>query len=176
VFALNYQAESYADVDRYFLTSYGVVAAFAALGVTRALREFAPKRYGGAMLASALVLAAFCAHEAWIDFGDLARERQRDSASAWIERVRASTPADAIIIANWHDATPLAYAAYAEHRLDRRIVETAWIDDDRSYLDAWLSQYPVYVATPWAPALPGYRFDPMGYEMPRLYRVRPIYP
>ena len=40
-------------------------------------------------------------------------------------------------------ATPLAYGAYVERRLGRRIVVTGWPDDYAAYYPAWLADRPI---------------------------------
>lgn len=173
-FALNYKVES--DVDRYFLTSYATIAACAAVGLQRASQRLPPESRPAAVIVSALLLLGFAVHTASSNGMNAAYAHKQASANAWIERVRSKTPSDALIIADWEHATPLAYGAYVERRLDRRIVETAWIQDDQEYLGGWLRRFPVYVASSESPELPGYRFDLIDDASPALYRVRAAVP
>jgi hypothetical protein len=64
---------------------------------------------------------------------------QADSAQSFIDRIVRDTPADAIVVAPWMYATPLAYAAYVQHQLGGRIVVTGWPDDYVAYYPAWLA-------------------------------------
>ena len=62
-----------------------------------------------------------------------------DSAQRFIDRIVRETPPDAIIVAPWMYATPLAYAAYVQRRLGDRIVVTGWPNDYVAYYPAWLA-------------------------------------
>jgi hypothetical protein len=167
-FALNYHDE--ADVDRYLIGSYAVLSVFAGHGAQSLLRDFL-KRPGalGPALASVAVLGA-CAGLVAQNSREFA---QHDDLSAvrWVDRVRAETPTNAIVVSFWAYATPLAYASYVEHSFDDRLVEAQWIGDDRNYLPQWLAKRPVYVVAQYMPSIPGYRFTPTSDEYPFIYRV-----
>jgi len=68
------------------------------------------------------------------------------SARDVIDRVRAQTPDDAVLVVSWMYATPLAYGAYVEHRLGNRIVLTGWPEDyTQADYRRWLAKRPVIV-------------------------------
>jgi Protein of unknown function (DUF2723) len=169
-FAFSYRAES--DIDRYFLISYALIAAYAAAGLSRLLHLFFPRFRTAAIVLSALVLCFPVAQAVTVNYMTVASAHRAENARTWINRVRAETPSNAIIIAEWGYATPLAYAAYVEHRLGRRIVETAWITDDRKYLARWMAVRPVYVSSRLVPSLSGYVVDRVDEHLPPLYRLR----
>jgi hypothetical protein len=169
-FVYVYKAES--DTDRYLLVSYAVIAAFAAVGVSRC-SCLLPSRGRMAALGAALLLLAFPAAQAvGANRATVLLKHRMINARDWVERVRAETLANAVIIADWTSATPLAYASYVEGSLEQRIVETAWIEDDRSHVERWMRVYPVYVASVVPPFLPGYAFDVIDSRYPPLYRMR----
>jgi 4-amino-4-deoxy-L-arabinose transferase-like glycosyltransferase len=168
-FALSYQAES--DVDRYFLASFVAVAALAGAGMSRAVVSYLLERSRFATVVATAMMAIFVAQIFWTNryiFG----QRNDDEAKRFADRVIASTPNDAIVIANWAYATPLAYAAYVERRTGNRIVETAWVGDDLPYLARWTRERPVYaVVVGTSPNLPGVRFVEADLGYPSLLRV-----
>jgi hypothetical protein len=173
-FVVSYrQVES--DVDRYFLTSYAVLAACAAIGVERTLRLLPARSLFSSWavgIAGAVFLSLFAAQRLAANtyiFG----QHDDYSARRWIAYVRSATPSDAVIIASWNYATPLAYAAYVERSMGRRIVETAWLGEDRDRLDGWMRTLPVYAAQD-NPQLDGYvcaRVTPVDYGLPTLCRI-----
>jgi hypothetical protein len=167
-FALNYHDE--ADVDRYLLGSYALLSVFAGYGAQALLHDFL--RRPGAIAPALASLALLGCAGALV--AQNAREfQQRDDLSAkqWVERVRAETPTNAIVVSFWAYATPLAYTAYVEHAFDDRLVEPQWIGNDASYLPRWLQQRPVYVVSQFMPVVDGYRFTPTGDKYPFIYRV-----
>ena len=91
-------------------------------------------------------------------------------ARAVITTVQRNTPKNAILIAPWLYATPLAYGAYVEKSLDGRIVETGWLSDDAARVPAWSQTRPVYVVGILFGDVPGYHIEPLRTS-PALYRV-----
>lgn len=171
-FAVSYQQVE-ADIERYFLTSYGVLIACAAVGAERTFklcmtRLRLPTQSAGAL---AVLTLLFAASQLFHMNSYIFRQREDYGARRWIERVRSVTPPNALIVAVWPYSTPLAYAAYVEKSLQKRTIENAWVVDDGRYLDGWLRRFPVYVAQDAAPELPGYRFTPVDQNLPSLYKI-----
>lgn len=135
-FGLGFVPES--DPHRYYLTSFlvgAILCGDAALWLAKRLP------YGSAIPA-AIVLAAsmvLLAKGRWI-FAFAGDERAR----AIVDDVRRATPPNAIVVSNWLDAPPLAYAAYVERSLGERIVEAAWLGDVAAKVPLWMKTRPVY--------------------------------
>jgi hypothetical protein len=81
----------------------------------------------------------------------------QSGAQAVIETAVEKTPGNAVLIAPWLYATPLAYAAYVEHRLGHRILDCAWLADEAAMVPQWMKTRPVYVVGQLFGEVPGYR-------------------
>jgi hypothetical protein len=143
-FALGYPAES--DVERYFLPSLWILALFLAIGTARMVgmvesRFSFARRAGGFVVLGLLAAVLAYGNRGIID------QRRDDSAARFIDEIRSRTPRNAIIVASWNYATPLAYGAYVERSLDRRIVVTGWPTDYESMYFQWLRERPVFVVS-----------------------------
>ena len=173
-FVLNYPAES--DIERYFMPSFWIVALAAGFGTSalvRVVAASAPEQRRSLVASGcALLVLGSCT------FGTLRRNESIASAAnlasmnAFINVVVNSTPSNAIIISPWITATGLAYAAYVQHRLGDRILETAWYTDDAAYIPQWVRERPVVIVGDPTYPLPGYKFTPIGTNT-HLYLVEP---
>lgn len=173
-FALSYVVEI--DYDRYLLTAYWGMAVFAGIGaqavvarVPAGLRE----RTAPALLAVVLLI--------WAGYGitqnrDIFDQRNDTSAQQFVDQTIGQTPPRAVISAPWVFATPLAYAAYVERRLDGRIVVSAQ-SEDAGYLAGWARRRPVFVMfyeTGPQPVPHAHLVFAGGTaDGPRLYRIVP---
>jgi 4-amino-4-deoxy-L-arabinose transferase-like glycosyltransferase len=168
-FVLSYQAES--DVERYFLPSFALIAAMAAVGFSRGIALYLRER---SALSTALSTATVGLIAVQIFFANKSTFAQRsdDEAARYVDRVIAQTPDRSIIVANWAFATPLAYAAFVEGRMGKRIIETAWVGDDAAFLPSWLRKWPVYtVVQSGTPEIDGLNFQDVDQGYPALLRV-----
>ncbi|GAC1412789.1 MAG: hypothetical protein NVSMB64_23040 [Candidatus Velthaea sp.] len=172
LFVLAYHAES--DPERYFLASYWAIAVFLGAGAA-ALATGGSERAPRGVIALVGSLFVFVAG-ANVYAGRAAFGAHDDGARRFVERVIARTPADAIIVAPWMYAAPLAYVAYVEGRLGRRIVVTGWPSDYSGRYRAWLGYRPVrIVGEDQLPVNAGITWqddDPFGAR-PALLRVWP---
>lgn len=163
-FALGYPPE--ADIQRYFLSSFLVCAAFIGIGVDwlagRSRVVFA--RPAGIVLLMAIALFAVTSQRGTFN------QRNDPGAQHLIESVSRLTPDNAILIAPWIYATPLAYAAYVERRLGHRTLDAAWLQDDAALVPYWSRSRPVYVVGFIVGSVPGYALKPIGGE-PTIYAV-----
>jgi 4-amino-4-deoxy-L-arabinose transferase-like glycosyltransferase len=62
---------------------------------------------------------------------------------AIVAAVRHDTPEGAIVVAQWNDATALAYGAFVEHVLGSRIIVAAWPGDYSERYEDWTRTRPV---------------------------------
>ncbi len=163
-FALGYPPE--ADIQRYFLSSFVVCAAFVGIGVDW-LANGVPSSFARpARIAIVMALALF----AVVTQAGTFHQRNDLGAQRLIASVSHRTPNDAILIAPWIYATPLAYAAYVEHSLGGRTLDAAWLQDDAALVPYWKRSRPVYVIGIVFGSVPGYSLKPVGGN-PTIYAV-----
>jgi hypothetical protein len=169
LFADAYAAES--EATRYDLPAYFALVAAAAYGVAvldAGLRG--PQRYA----ALATVALAWCvlvggnvAGGAWM----FDQPHERD-AHDWIDRVAAATPPHAIVVAEWNDATPLAYGSYVLHALGDRIVLTAQPHEFERDYRGWLRRRPIVVVSGDPQTFRGFVTRELDDGDPHLYALR----
>ena len=150
IFGAGFPPES--DPRRYFIGSFVVAAIFIGDAMGFLARQLPAARYAVAVALAAMA-ALLVVENRWVfdQAGD-------ESARAVISAVQQRTPANAILVANWLDAPPLAYAAYVEHSLGSRSVAAAWVGDLGAHARVWMRTRPVFVAgTSNVGGLPGYR-------------------
>jgi hypothetical protein len=130
------------DHVRYELVSYVVSAALPAIAmsaiVARTGARWAWPAFGVALLA---VVAMNLRTNA-----DLLGHKA-SGADFLIGRVRAFTPPNAIVVAQWAFATPLAYAEFVDRSLGERVVVTGNPDEFREFVPIWTSRRPVVLVT-----------------------------
>lgn len=160
-FGLAFATES--DPNRYFLGSF-LVAAILSGEAAAWLGKRLPRR--ARMLPAAIlgaVALVLLLEGRWI-FGQATDERAR----VVISDVQRTTPRDAILIATWEDAGPLAYAAYVERSLGQRIVDPAWLAQAAAQVPHWAVTRPVFVVgQPYGSVL--------GYRLARVCRRSSIF-
>ncbi len=161
-FALSYSIE--ADSQRYYLISFVVASVLAGYGAAWCARRLPALPAAGAVFVGALALAVCAANASTFE------QRNSTGAQSVIATVRRATPPNAILIAPWLYATPLAYGAYVDRDLGDRIVETAWLSDDAARVPGWMRTRPVYVVGIVFGAVPGYHLQHID-GTPPLYRV-----
>jgi hypothetical protein len=161
-FALGFSDE--ADFERYFLTSFFIAAIFAGGGAVWLAQQW--------RLARTLAPLAVIAISGWLlhsghGFFNQPHDRR---AVAVITNVLAATPSNAIVIASWANATPLAYATYVEGDMAQRTLVAAWIDDEIAYIPNWTASRPVYAVGSADAVIPGYHYE-MVANNPQIFRV-----
>jgi hypothetical protein len=164
VFGAGFPPES--DPSRYFIPSF-IVAAVLVGGAAGFLARQLPPMRGIVTAALGALVVALVVTNRWIfaQAGD-------ESARAVIVDVQQRTPANAILVANWLDGPPLAYAAYVERSLQARTLTIAWVGDLGPRMRSWLRTRPVYVVGPSNPGgLPGYHLDALAGSP--IFRVTP---
>jgi hypothetical protein len=142
LFAGAYVVESMAT--RYYLPAYFAIALTAGYAVA----VFDAGMHG--VQRYAMLTVAFLAWAALIasdvrGASDLFLQPADRGAHDWIDRVSAVTPKNAIVVAPWNYATPLAYGTYVLHELDDRIVLTAGAREYQSQYRTWMRDRPVIV-------------------------------
>ncbi len=168
LFVLAYPAES--DIERYFLPAYVGIAVAIGIGSSYLARVGDPRV---ARIGFSCLIAAF----AIIVGSDIATHHEffeqphNHGPQAFVDRIKAHTPANAIVVVEWTYATTLAYEAYVEHALDDRIVVTGWYDVYARLYPGWLKTRPVVVVTQGMPYLAGLRLVPQDAGEPAIYRV-----
>ena len=140
LFVLAYRAES--DPERYFLPSYWAIGFFLGAGANL-LATGGLARTPRALIAIVGGLFAFVAGtDVYVNRGAF-NSGGEPGAQAFITRIVRETPTRAIVVVPWMYATPLAYAAYVQGRLGKRIVVTGWPEDYVGYYRRWLANRPI---------------------------------
>jgi hypothetical protein len=151
------------DPGKYYLILLWTFALFVSRGVTAFGRfEAAPA------LLVAIAVGINIGHS-----GHVFAQRNLHNGDRLIADVRDHTEPNAIIIAGWSYATPLAYAAYVQKDFGERFpVSSAPFDD----ISRWTTIRPVYYL-PFPESnlkLPGVRLERIENTSPPLYRVRAL--
>jgi Protein of unknown function (DUF2723) len=160
LFAFGFAAES--DVDRYFLPAFTLLAICAGYAVTSIQRR--PGRIVAFACAGLAIVYLVFSQPHFFD-----QPRDDRAAREAAEIVRA-TPHDAIIIATWVIAPPLAYDAYVLRRTGQRTIVASWYGDQIDSVPHWTALHPVYVAGTPQGSVPGFRLERMPTHA-ELYRV-----
>jgi hypothetical protein len=169
LFAGAYPVES--EATRYYLPAYFVIAAAAGYGV--AVLDAGMR--GAQRYAALAVIGLAWATLLGSDFSDnaelFAQPAARDGR-AFIDRVVASTPAHAVVIAPWNYATTLAYGAYVLHALGDRIVLTAGSHQYANRYRTWLARRPIVVVSNDRDAWAGFHVRELDDGSPHMYALR----
>jgi hypothetical protein len=165
-FALAYSIEI--DNERYLLFSLFVAALLIALGADGIARKAMPRHRGIAPAAVALAAIALL-----VSNRELFKQRNEHEARAFLDRIVAHTPSNAVIVAPWVYATPMGYASYVEHRFGSRIVVTSELPDLADRYAAWARRRPLYLIDEGAATYsqPSLRLTQMDAAFPRIERV-----
>jgi len=119
VFAVTYQDEG--DTDRYRMLSVVMIAPLMAMAAPRG--DDIANRFGRVLICLFLAAGALHAFDAGIRFY---RHAPREGGRWIIDHVTPVVPPGSVLIANWVDATSLAYGAYADRSLPGRIIISGW--------------------------------------------------
>ncbi len=160
-FAMNYPGE--ADRTRYLLPVFVIGILFAG--------EYFGSIVRPVWVARIAAIGIMCvALGLLVGNSDLFRQPYDRSASLLVTHVIVHTHKDAIIIAPWTYATPIAYAAYVQHRLGGRTLVPHWLDDVSDNIPRWLRTRPVYVLDPQGASVFGHHLELVDPDV-GLYRV-----
>ncbi len=157
-FTAGFTAES--EPRRYFIVSVWVLCLLGAYGCVRLEQLFA-NRIRSRALAFVIFAALFSLDRTLYRGGAALFLQPQDRLSrTYIDDVIADTPRDAVIVVEWVPGTPIAYAAYVEHRLDRRILDVGLPATEAVFFQRWLKRRPVWVIASAPPATPFAAFAP----------------
>ncbi len=159
------------DPSRYYL--FTLWCAAIAIGVAfeslANLIGLVPRSIGRFGLAAALVASFVGASP---DRPSYFAQTSDRSAARYVDDIVALTPRDAVVVAEWAFATPLAYAAYVQRRFGDRIVVSASPSQFATLYGGWLRRRPVYIVSfDDALTLPGYRIETLMSDYVHAYRV-----
>jgi hypothetical protein len=160
LFAFGFAAES--EVNRYFLPLFILLAACAGFALAAIQRR--PARITAyACTGLAIIYLIF----SQLHFFKQPQDNRATSDAAEIVR---ATPHDAVIIATWVIAPPLAYDAYVLRQTNERAIVASWYGDQIDRLPRWYISHPLYVAGTPEGSVPGFRLERMPTHA-ELYRV-----
>ncbi len=160
LFALGFHEES--DASRYFLPAFVALAIVAGywIGALRTGVARIPAQ------ATVLLVVAWLVCTQPTISGQAADRRAADQADAVVR----ATPNDAIVVATWTLAPPLAYRAYVDRAVGHRTIVSAWFGETAGALDAWSVHRPVFIAGTPEGSVPGFRLERLSAQT-ELYRV-----
>lgn len=171
LFGASYQAE--ADPERYVLGLYAISALGIAVAADRTARAFGREMPGLAVGIVAGLLGLALLHD-WLGAGDIQQARVDDRPSQLAARVAAVTRDDAIVIATWNFAAPLAYRSYVQHAFGHRIVLCAFPEDHLGEYRDWMRNHQIALVTLGDPELPVYHTRLLSVvDKEQIYEVLP---
>jgi hypothetical protein len=141
-FTAAFSAET--DPDRYYIVSFALLTPFVGIGLCAVLDAVSKRLTSAAMLAATGAMLVLIATGIWRERAIFGWHYDRWGID-YIQRVRADTPDDAVIVAPWVLASPLGYAEYVERSYGDRIIAAGSVDADVGYLRPVLRTRPVYV-------------------------------
>ena len=150
------------DPSRYYLLTLwcSALAIGAGFEFVADLMGLVPRSIGRFAIAGVLVASFVSASPDRLSYF---AQRDNRNAPRYVADVVATTPPDAIIVAEWAYATPLAYAAYVERVLGNRVVVSASPTQFVALYRRWLLTRPVYIVSfNDALAIPGFIVTPLG--------------
>lgn len=169
LFAGAYPVES--EATRYYLPAYFALAVAAGYGVA----VLAAGLHGAGRYAALGVIGLAWATLIAGDFSAnaplFAKAAERDGRD-WIERVAATAPAHAVVVAPWNYATTLAYGSYVLHALGDRIVVTAGAHEYQGRYRGWLATRPLVVVSDDPETFRGFRVRQLDDGSPHVYALR----
>jgi hypothetical protein len=140
-----------ADRERYYLISFALALVFASSGASAVALALPPLRRTAAGIVATMAIVLLVLNRSTF------AQPYSSGAQATINTVVEKTPHDAVLIAPWLFATPLAYEAYVNHGLGDRIVDAAWLADEAANVPRWSKTRPVFVVGRLFGQVPGYR-------------------
>ena len=154
-FVPNFAAES--DALRYALPSLWAAGVCAGVGAWWFAQAVMRERSAFAsVLAVGLLTIALWPNVAFA-LRDVELQRTADDASGFAADVVRLTPDDALVVASWTYATPLAYAAYVAHAFGRRRLVSGWPNEYGTFYGAWHA-----------------RFKHVYFILPSRYEIAPL--
>ncbi len=176
-FVASFSAEP--DPVRYYLFPAWALWSGAALGLCVILRRVVARASAqSGVVLGMLAVVALCEIYAG---RSLFVQRKDHLGFTYIDAVIARTTDNAVIVAPWTYITPLAYAAYAQHRTKARIVVAGEADDFADRIPRWMANDPVFAISENAPTSPYFRSSylcnfyvvPGSAHDPKLFRIFP---
>jgi Protein of unknown function (DUF2723) len=141
LFSVTFSVEG--DVARYRLLALWLVVPMVGSMIPRGTAGWA----AGLLRAA---LAVFLAGGALLTFWTNPRmfEHAGGEGGRWvINAVRPYVPPGAVLMVGWLDATSLAYGAYVDGSLPRRIIVSGWDDQNAARYRLWAKTRPVFILT-----------------------------
>lgn len=160
-----------ADPERYVFMLYAALALGTAAAADRAIRAFSAvgAQPGAGVVTFALLAVAVLAD---VHRGrDIIAGRNDRDAAAFIDRVAASSRPGAILVSEWNWATPLAYGAYVDHRLNGRVVVCAYRWQVRSHFADWTRTHQVVLIADAQPDVAGFSVRLLSDGDPGIYEL-----
>jgi len=165
--------ESYSEIQdpsRYYLLTLWCAALAIAIAVQTVLDRTAasaPSR------AAACVVLVVCFLTAAPDRSSVVAQRGDRAAADYVADVERMTPGDAVVVADWAYAAPLAYEAYVRHGFGHRIGLAASVTQHADRYASWLRRRSLYlVSFSSHVTVPGFDVAALNTGPYYVYRVR----
>jgi hypothetical protein len=171
LFGASYQAE--ADPERYVLGLYALSALGLAVVADRTARAFGRDVPELARFVVAGLLGLGLVHDV-LASGSIWAARADHKGAELSAQVVASTHDDALVVASWNLAAPLAYRDYVQHRFGARVLLCALPEEHLHEYRRWMHDRQVVIVALSDPDLPGLRTRLLGTSGDELiYEVLP---
>jgi hypothetical protein len=169
-FIANFGAES--DPQRYYIFPLWCLWVLASVGLSSLLAKASMVIHSLAAAAATVTLAIQVDSE-----NALFQQRTDHLATSYVAAALRETPSNAVLIAQWTYATPLAYQAYVLGQAGNRIVVAGEAGDLAPRVVKWKAKRPVYAISESQPTLPkivaiyvcGFTVNPDENHDPKLY-------
>ncbi len=166
LFAFGFAAES--DVDRYFLPAFAFLAI--AAGVLRGSPSTRFARSGSHLRMTVTLALAVAILYLLLSQRHFFDQPHDDRAAREAAEILHATPANAIVIATWVIAPPLAYDDYVLGETGARAIVPSWYGEQIDRVPQWIRIRPIFVAGTPQGSVPGFHLERMPTQT-ELYRV-----
>ncbi len=169
IFGASYRAE--ADPERYIFLGFAASALGLAVAAEWLRARIAAWRPNAALAVPLVLVLAVGVQGA--QSGDVWVKRGDRSAQLLAERAAALTRDGAVIISPWDQASPLAYHAYVDGAMGRRIVLCVFYQNVTNRIDGWLATREVDIVSLGTPNVPGHTLRRLDGNSPAIFQVQP---
>ena len=154
-FVPNFAAES--DTLRYTLPTLWAAGVCAGMGAWWFAQAVVRERSAVASALAVGLLAIALWPNVVFALRDIELQRSGDDARGFVADVIKLMPDDALVIASWTYAAPLAYAAYVAHTFGKRRLVSGWPNEYEKHYASWHA-----------------RFKHLYFVLPSRYEVAPL--
>ena len=162
------------DPERYRMLSLWLVPIL--MGGAASIRQSAFNQRNSLRASVVCVLMLVWASETLLNNRVLFEHRNNVGGRTLINEAASHIPTGSVVVTNWLDATSLAYGAYVDRSLEKRVIVAGWFTDYAPYYSSWLRNQRVYWLGNSVPSAISVRLLPAGQldSAHQLWRVLPL--